>query len=68
MYNKEFFCGLCPKCGDALTKRYKKKLTRKDLKKHWFYSQFVKCASCSYVLLNDKYKIVNSLYEKLENK
>ena len=51
----------CPKCGGALEVIYKRKLTLKDLKKNWFYSQFIKCTSCSYILLDNNYKITNTL-------
>ena len=51
----------CPKCGGKLTVRKKRKLTRKDLRKQWFYTQFIKCSKCSYIKLDNEYRIMNTI-------
>lgn len=49
---------VCPKCYSELEIARKKFLTKKDLKKQWFYSQFLSCPKCSYNKLDNTYKII----------
>jgi uncharacterized protein with PIN domain len=54
----------CPHCKSELELRYKKNLINKDLKKKWFYTQFLKCPNCDYILLDNKYRIIVEINKK----
>lgn len=48
---------ICPHCQTILIKAKKEKLKLKDLKKQYFYTQFLKCPNCDYIKFDNSYKI-----------
>ena len=67
LYNESNFpdsVGECPKCGGKLRFVKKTKLTNKDLKKQWFFTQFLKCNNCSYIKLDNNDRIINETLKK----
>ena len=49
----------CPKCSCDFTKREHAQITEKQLKRPYYFSQWLYCKSCGYMKMEEKYKVFN---------
>lgn len=50
---------VCEQCGKIMQERSYKKITKKILKKAFYYSKWNFCQSCKFIKFDNKYKVFN---------